>query len=329
MLYPCHLEVVTTVAYHPAGREYHLRNLSWALRKIPHSITVMTFEDYKFESLFGETYLTVPRTHWKFYDFHHEFTRETIKSKRATHYLFTQQDILFHKQASYPGDKIHTVLPLYDHPFAVYKRNGSRLYPRVWEGGFFIPYSFLANAVRDGVKFGYQYSWTKRNLHRRFFVTAGLKDRGKIIPIRDWFNTPVVQKAEIMSDFTVYSAYWEFPYGPPSDIAIHASGPEHAHRLVPESYSNPEVLLGVVRGEYKRPYPTSAPNIALLYLLAGILQPGDLAATLLTSMRPSYHHNVFLDYVRKLKNTATEWMLPREYEVFTWACSTLPELETK
>ena len=344
------LRVVTTVADHWAGGESHVRNLKWATdgapiylqtvegSQVPRDLDV-DYVDYPLEE--GERYSSS-----KFYN-HYDRLGE-LNFDDADVVLFMQQDIIVTTkllelaQESYDSNRV-LISFLCEYSLSVYDRESGELdYPRLWEGGLFVPAGILKQAIRDGVSFGVMINL----LNKGTWLSDLIESEWAEFDVSDpWIHrqlpappanrSPVVdylkrcQEAgyfDTMHEWTLYAKARQVPY------RILGGGVGNAWRCS----SHMEHFQGIetiVRDTCGRLYDdlslfadlspsdqyvnaTGFGAVAFMCLLAGKARMNDKTAGFLLCGGPALEAQLL-----EVNRHASEWMTSAELERMTWAMS--------
>lgn len=145
--------IVTTIAQHPKGLDLHLRNLQWALKGLDYEIVINTFQEHNI-LVPGCRIIEVDADASQFYYFYDELDFTKFDSDVV---LAIEQDIFFTEPIAWQAEICmqNCVVTNMESDFYLCLVNKQQevVYPRIWEGGTWIPRQLIEMSA--GCSYGF------------------------------------------------------------------------------------------------------------------------------------------------------------------------------
>lgn len=329
------LRVVTTVSDHWAGCELHVRNLKWATDDSP--IYLQTVEGSPTPLDLDVDYVVHPLAEGSQYSsrgyYHHYSHIDKLDLTDVDVVLFMQQDIVATDKLLDLAQKSHDqgqmlIGFLCKYALSVYSRDSSELvYPRLWEGGLFVPADILRQAIADDVSFGGYISLLKAGSWlsdevagwSEFDVSDPWVASGRSTVIDYVKRSQSGGHADTMHEFTLYAMHHQLPYQilggdvkwRKSSHLQHFQGIETVCRNTSGAVYDDLSVIDTLPGARG-----AAATVAFMCLLSGKAPMDDKTSNFLLRK-----DDVLESQLRAVRPRAAEWMSPEELARLDWAIS--------
>ena len=309
------VSVITTIAQHYKGANLHFANLRWALEGLDYKIYVQTFSEFKIESEEDLQVINVnknPDEFYFFWDHTNELLADIIDETDV--FLFMEQDILFTEQ---PISQIHKCLKkqalmvnMESEYLAIFNSNRKKLYPRMWEGGLFVPKSVIKKALDENITFGsHNFSLFKEASSH---YTVNLKRQ--LITVREYIDTEPF--FDTLFEFSFFCFCKQFPWISMTGDLNYEYGKQLVHFRAIEMvvHDDPTIYNDLSRIEMThRDLENLRSGCCLMLLLSGAHERSSI-------MSKYFRRNALLERkIEMLLPTAKYWMTPQQWSDLLWA----------
>lgn len=316
--------VVSTIAQHKLGANFHLKNLSWALQDHDITILLQTYKSYglKFQDP-RVNLIEVDADHKKFHFFWDrasEIVSEFVE--KCDFFLFIEQDVVLTKKPNV-NQEIPIQINLHSAYLSIFDSAKNMVYPRIWEGCTFVRSDIVRDALKSSVRLGSQKNipewildgcseyWTTNSALHLDFV-----DMHTHISRSSFLDT--------MSEFGMYCFKRQIPYELKSndlnyeygDQVVHFRGCDMIVRDNPTIYESPTEMHKMTK--CSKVWQRLCNGCAFLFLMSGIYERDKVVAKMIANKFKKSDKFLSLKLGMMSENCA-EWMSHKEIEDLNWA----------
>jgi hypothetical protein len=314
--------VITTIAQHYKGFDFHLRNLKWALKEYEYKIIVQTFKKFNLKTEDNNVELIEHDADpEKFFYFWNETYKVIEKELQKTDcFLFTEQDIFFIKKLKFNKDKIQ--INLHSDYLSIYDKQKQLLYPRIWEGCTVVHRNFLEKAIKDKIKFGNSKKIPNYLISQNIFTTNSalhldFRNIENQISESNFLNKEYV---DTLFEFTLYCFYKKFPfelnvknknnyeYG---DQVVHFRALDGIVRANKKVYEDVSEIIKLKTEAWKR----LGAGCAFVFFVIDIYKKTIELKNIISK------NDLLKEKILMLKENSKEWMTQDEIKNLNWSLS--------
>jgi hypothetical protein len=289
------VEAITVAGQFPDGIDLHVNNLRWATFGLDCQIHIFTARHWKVENKWpGVVVHEVDADPFKWFNYWTNVVPQHLKESSADVFVFSQLDTFYFRRlkelVSQAGRNEEIIMNNDDYHSGI-SLGGSRVYPRLWEGGLFVNRQVLGNAInRYGIRLDKDVS------NEWLLSEIGIKCTTESLDGKPLKSLRKGCGLDTLGEFCLYCFFKQIPVTE-AKYLVHFPAVETLHRKYPQHYGKfTEEFLTCIAEQRDQ-------SGILLYYLSGCYKWSDLLKNFVCRLPDNAGQRL-----RYLERHAHEWM---------------------
>ena len=316
--------VVSTIAQHKLGANFHIKNLSWALEGHDVNILLQTYKSYGLEFQDSRVNLIeVDVDHKKFHFFWNHISETLDKFVEQYDFiLFMEQDVIFTKKL-HLNIQMPIQINLHSDYLSIFDASRNMVYPRIWEGCTLVRSDIVREALKSGVRLG-----SEKNIPEWILsACSGYWTTGSALHL-DFVDiqTHIARSSflDTMSEFGMYCFKKQIPYELRSkdlnyecgEQVVHFRGCDMIVRDNPMIYESPTEMHKMTTNS--KIWKRLCNGCAFLFLISGVYRQDKVVARMISNKFKKSDKILSLK-LDMMSEHCSEWMSQKEIYDLNWA----------